>query len=398
MSDQAESKINDIRDLYRLRGCEALSGAPAHEWHPPVSTLSAQDKPAGEPSPGKKRILPYKHHHELGPQLQSGDLVHNLLTLGDVSVLYGASNVGKSFWALDLAAHVSNNLLYRGKVRVHGGAVVYVTLEGRRAFANRIAALETTQKLHLQTPLYVINSPFSLLNEEDYFALVDSIKEIASRSMIPARLVVIDTLGRAMAGGDENSSIDMTSAIKAVDAIKGITGAHVMLVHHSGKNESRGARGHSSLRAAVDTEIEISRSEESSLTTVLVTKQRDLPVIPPMYFQLKTVCLGRDEHGAEVTSCVVQHDLNARSTPAVRAKKSTTKTMPSHQQILTLVPDESTIHKGQFKEKLRRECHVTAREADTLIHEMLNADELFETTVWSGAGQRCVHLTRRRPE
>lgn len=398
MSDQAESKINDVRDLYRLRGCEALRGAPAHEWHPLVSTLSTQDKPTGEPSLGEKRILPYKHHHELGPQLQSGDLVHNLLTLGDVSVLYGTSNVGKSFWALDLAAHVSNNLFYRGKVRVQGGAVVYVTLEGRRAFANRIAALNITQKLHPQTPLYVINSPFSLLNEEDYVALMDSVKEIASKSMIPARLIIIDTLGRAMAGGDENSSVDMTSTIRAVDAIKVMTGAHVMLVHHCGKNESRGARGHSSLRAAVDTEIEISRCEGSSLATALVTKQRDLPVIPPMYFQLETVTLGINEHGADVTSCVVQHDLNAEAKTVIKSLKSKTKTTPSYEQVLTLVPEGLTIHKAQLKTKVCREFNATVRDTEALIQDMVSSGLLFETKARSDSGQSLVHLTRRRPE
>ena len=53
------------------------------------------------------------------------------------------------------------------------------------------------------------------------------------------------------------------------------TGAHAMLLHHTGKDVSQGARGHSSLRAAVDTEIEMTWDKEGQSGLATVTKQRD---------------------------------------------------------------------------------------------------------------------------
>ena len=130
----------------------------------------------------------------------------------------------------------------------------------------------------------------------------------SDESGMPCRLVIIDTLSRAMAGGDENSGKDMTGAVKQIDAIRAATGAHVCVVHHCGKDEARGARGHSSLRAAMDTEIEISRPEGETITTVRVTKQRDLPTVEPMPFSLKTAVLGIDRRGKPITSCTVHHE------------------------------------------------------------------------------------------
>ena len=398
MSDRAADKINDVRDLYRHNGAAALRDAPARAWHPPSTTVPTQAEAAGNPPSGGKRILPYKHFSELAPHLGSGDLVHNLLAHGDVSVVFGPSNVGKSFWVLDLAAHVASNMPYRGDSRVQGGIVVYVTLEGGRAFNNRIAALKIKKVLNPGAHFYVINSAFALLDKQEPGALVDAVKEISDKWKMPVRLIVIDTLGRAMAGGDENSSVDMTNAIRAVDEIKTKTGAHVMLIHHSGKDAARGARGHSSLRAAVDTEIEISRPEGSPVASVLVTKQRDLSVIPPMFFQLEVVSLGHNEFGADVTSCVVQHDLNAALAPAGKRCKSNAKAGPSHEQVIELVPEVGTIQKAQLRDEIHRKLDTPWRDADALIRDMVNSGEVHEVAGKTKAGQNCVDITRWRPE
>ena len=397
MSDRSPTILKDVRDLYRLMGADALQQAPAREWHPPTTSAPAPPTTAGTPPSGGKRKLSYKHCDDIVPLLQSDDLVHQLLIHGDVSVVYGASNAGKSFWALDLAASIANNTSYRGKHRVDGGAVLYVTLEGRRTFANRISALKKTNRLNPAAPLYVVNSTFNLLTPDDCGALVESVIEIVDKSKTPVRLIVIDTLARAMAGGDENSSVDMTSAVRAVDEIKTATAAHVMLIHHPGKNEAKGARGHSSLRAAIDTEIEVSRSDGSLPACAIVTKQRDLPAIAPMLFKLETVTIGINNYGEKVTSCVVQHEFDATLSPIVKKHSRQTKAAPSAEKVLALVPETGTMHKGQLKLKINRDLGVAMREAESVIREMLDSGILFESSVKSPSGQREVHVTRQRP-
>src|SRR5206468_2259133 len=89
----------------------------------------------------------------------------------------------------------------------------------------------------------------------------------------------------------------------------------LFLVHHLGKEEGRGARGHSSFKASVDTEIEVSVKGELRVATV--TKQRDLPGGARYGFRLVPVELGRDADGDPVTSCVIKH---VEDLPAERRK------------------------------------------------------------------------------
>jgi len=119
------------------------------------------------------------------------------------------------------------------------------------------------------------------------------------------RLIIIDTVARAVAGGDENSSTDMGRLIAACDQIRTETGAHVALIHHAGKDAAKGARGHSSLRAAVDTEIEI--TAEAPIHTLQITKQRDLASKGlRLSARFVSVELGLNQWGKPRTACVVE--------------------------------------------------------------------------------------------
>ena len=109
-----------------------------------------------------------------------------------------------------------------------------------------------------------------------------------------------------MAGGNENGPEDMTAFIANIDALRAATGAHCMLVHHSGKDLAAGARGHSSLRAATDTEIELEVSKEDDLRFARATKQRDMATGAEFAFTLKVVDLGLDEDMDMVTTCIIE--------------------------------------------------------------------------------------------
>ena len=68
--------------------------------------------------------------------------------------------------------------------------------------------------------------------------------------------MVVDTLARAMTG-NENAPEDMGSFVAACGRIREACEGHVLVVHHCGKDAAKGARGHSSLRAATDVELEV---------------------------------------------------------------------------------------------------------------------------------------------
>ncbi len=145
-----------------------------------------------------------------------------------------------------------------------------------------------------------------------------------SRIHGPVKMIVIDTLSRAMSGANENSPEDMTKFIGNCDQLRELTGAHVATVHHSGKDKAAGARGHSSLRAATDTEIELDYNEETGLRTAKATKQRDLETGAIFNFKLKVIELGQDDDGDAVTTCVIEkassEEVEEASRPQIKVK------------------------------------------------------------------------------
>lgn len=284
----------------------------------------------------------------------AADFVEGLLTEGGASVVYGPSNCGKSFWILDLAVAVATGKPFRGNLQVDQGAVIYVVLEGSHGVKNRIEALKREDRLPDDAPLFLCFASVSLLEKKHAAKLAASVKLAAEQSGLPCRLVILDTLARAMAGGDENSGKDMGAAVKTMDAIRESTGAHVMLVHHCGKDEARGARGHSCLRAAVDTEIELSRPDGGTISTVRVSKQRDLPMGNAMPFSLEVVTLGTDRRGKPVTSCVVQHEASEMASKPGRAGR---KAKISPEDMLRYLPAATV---KEWKEKVNEETGLGA--------------------------------------
>ena len=239
---------------------------------------------------------------EAKPVLSASYMVKGWLGRSQMSVVYGPSNVGKSFFCLDMAFCIAADIEWQGS-KVRGGPVLYLATEGGNAFRNRVVALRDEYR-KTGVALAVRPSPIDLLRPEaDLAKLIELCRSIEAEVGAPLSLIVVDTLSRAMAGGDENGPTDMTAFIANLDSLRNATGAHIMIVHHSGKDTAKGARGHSSLRAATDTEIEL--EVDGKIRKATATKQRDLEPQEPIAFQLKVHELGRDEDGDAVTTCTI---------------------------------------------------------------------------------------------
>lgn len=293
--------VQDVAKDVRLiePPADAPVGWDAADAEHPLSVLGVSITPSEA-----KPALPFFWFSEAAPDLAANDFVENMLTNGSMSVVYGPSNCGKTFFILDLALHVAWGAEWRGH-EVDRGAIVYLSLEGAQGVRNRISAFRKHHGIDT-LPFVAMPKPVDLLsNQADVAAVIQLVKHVAAETGLPVRMVIIDTLSRAMAGGNENSPEDMTALIGNCDKIRDETGSHLCVVHHSGKDEARGARGHSSLRAATDTELEIKRDPNLTRSTVRVAKQRDLEAAEPFNFTLKPVALGTNRRGKDVTSCVV---------------------------------------------------------------------------------------------
>ena len=219
-------------------------------------------------------------------------------------MIYGEPGSGKSFWVLDLCLHVADGIPYCGRA-VERGAIIYLALEGGSGIRNRITAARERMGLPATTPLILIQCPVDLRRPDaDVPKVIATIRLVAKKFGHPVRAIVVDTLARALAGGNENGSEDMGALVGHADLIRHETGACVIFIHHCGKDAARGMRGHNSLEAATDTAIEVTRGCGKVLTATVV-RQRDLEGGQAFAFTLDPVTLGSNQRGKRVTSCVV---------------------------------------------------------------------------------------------
>lgn len=245
-------------------------------------------------------------------------LVEGTLTVGGMSVWYGASNSGKTYLALHLCVCVTRGDPYLGK-RVEQGAVIYIAGEGSMSIHCRLKAFRKHFGREIG-PFGLIPHALSLMDPSvDVEDLIELIRAKAEEIQQRVLLVVVDTLARAMGGANENASEDMSRLVAAGDRIRGETGAHVLFIHHSGKDEGKGARGHSSLRAAIDTEVEVVGDELTKIHTATITKQRDLPTKGErLAGRFVSVEVARDQWGGPVTACAVEDTAPSETAPRSR--------------------------------------------------------------------------------
>lgn len=309
-----------------------------------------------------------RHFSEYPFSTEASDFIEGLLTKESVSIILGSPGAGKSFFALDLAASVASGRDWRNR-EVEAGGVIYICLEGVNGFKGRIEAFKRAGMLQTHDPFYLLPVAVDLLNDEHREKLCDSISKLMERSACPISLIVIDTLSRGMPGGDENSGEAMGKMLATVDALKVKVETHVCLVHHVGKDASKGARGHSSLKGAIDTEITITRDEITKISTAKVTKQKDLECDGIFRFKLHPVSLGYDSKGREITSCTVEH-LDGEGLPTKRGRPS--KNSPG--DLLDLLPVGSS---AEWKEKAERDLKIPTSRFYTLRKE-LEEESKFE--------------------
>ena len=215
-----------------------------------------------------------------------------------LAALYGPSASGKSFLATDLSVAIAEGKHWFG-MRTMQSTVIYVALEGESGFKNRVAAWELENNRTLPANMFMVMQPFQITNPTD-------VNELAA-TVPHGCVVIVDTLNRAAPTSDENSSKEMGEILQACKWLQGLIGGLVVLVHHTGKDTTKGARGHSSLFAALDGAIEVEKSNDKRSWSI--AKAKDGQDGKNFSFNLKLHNLGKDSDGDEITSCTIDRAL-----------------------------------------------------------------------------------------
>lgn len=257
------------------------------------------------------RLMPF---NEVAVRTERRYLVKGLIPKVGLTIVWGPPKSGKSFFATDLAMHVALGWDYRGR-RVQQGTVVYLACEGQDGFQDRLAAFRGRclgDSFEGEVPFYLL--PYRLSLVKDGERMVRDVRGQLGPN-VPA-VVVIDTLNRSMDGSESNDE-DMTAYVNAADAIQKAFGCAVVVVHHCGIEGSR-PRGHTSLTGAADAQIAVKKVAEGQFSAVLELA-KDMAAGDEVHGRLEAVCIGIDEDGDEITSCVVvEADEASRPSKAPR--------------------------------------------------------------------------------
>lgn len=277
-------KNGDVNDMHQRDGLDA------------VRALLSQAREPERAEP-RFRVLTAEELAALPPVRWR---VRGLLPAEGLAAIYGPPGSGKSFLALDLLGAVAEGRDWFD-CRTDAAPVTYCALEGEAGIAQRVQAYRARYG-KAPAGMRFIAQPFALLEPGDVAELADAIRAAGGAGGI----VAIDTLNRASPGADENDSRDMGAIIAGAKLLQAALGGLVLLVHHSGKDAAKGLRGHSSLLAALDAAVEVTR--EGDRREWRTSKAKDGADGECHPFRLDVVELGIDDDGESVTSCIVTAD------------------------------------------------------------------------------------------
>src|SRR5262245_59181301 len=149
----------------------------------------------------------FKLFAELSAESRKEWLIRGLLGAGDASAFYGTPGCGKSVLVEDMALHIAAGREWHGH-QVKQGAVLYVALE-RRALVERRAIAFRERYQDASLPFAVVGGAYDFKSPKTALEILKVMREVEAETGQHVILVVIDTISRALCGGDENSSKDM---------------------------------------------------------------------------------------------------------------------------------------------------------------------------------------------
>jgi hypothetical protein len=216
-------------------------------------------------------------------------LVDRVIPQRGLIIVIGEVGCGKSFITNHLGMSVSSGQEWGGRA-VKQGAVVYIGCEGAAGLRKRLVAAREHQKF--RGPFGLIAATPNLGSETgDVHALIAAIHAyFAGVGNPPVRLIAVDTMARAMCGADENQAKDVGVLVANLGLLENEFQCAVVVVHHLGKDSSRGARGSNVLRAASDLEITVEKRQTHRLARI--TRAKDGEEGLELRFTLDSVAIG----------------------------------------------------------------------------------------------------------
>jgi AAA domain len=230
-------------------------------------------------------------------------LIKGIFARGETSAWIAPPGGMKSALLAQAAVSVAAGLDWHNHKSKETAGVVYFAIERPDLVRRRILAHCALLGLP-NPPIAVVGL---IIDPKNPKRIEATINEAAAELGVPIGLAIFDTFAKLIAagGGDENSAKDQGLVFTHLQRVKTNTKTHIALIGHTGKDETRGARGSNAILGDVDLMVTISGD---LIRTATVTKANDAPEGPLFSFKSDVHTLGVDEDGDEITVNVVSSE------------------------------------------------------------------------------------------
>ena len=282
-----------VQNAYRYGLLPPGVNAPEHVF----KTVAVEQPAVAPPSPW--------YHHGDPWSFDFSWLFHKLLPAVGVAVVEGESQVGKSFFILELARCLATGTkLFGTAPEERGGTLLlYAGTEGS-GIEERMMALREANRL----PIAFRAITSSLATAGALAALQEDIEAKAAQMLqqygVPIRMVVFETLSASGLLKDENDNSEAAAAVAVLGNMSKRMNALFVTTHHPPKT-GKGSRGASAIPNSADVRIEITREGMGAVREVSLVKARTASQRKLGSYTLVEVELGHDKKSRPVVSCVL---------------------------------------------------------------------------------------------
>lgn len=290
-----------------------------------------------------------------------------------IAGVYGESGSAKSFLVMDQIGAICSGAGHWHGIKARYAPAVVVQAEGTQQ--QRLRAWANHYDVELEDlPLRIVEEQIDLRSPDGHIHELLEAVHAAREHIGPVKVVVVDTLSRTFGGGNESTSEDMSAYVDNANMLAKAIDGLVIVIHHAGKDASRGARGHSSFRAALDAEIEVQRHSDGT-RTARVTKSRDGVDGAEFSFRLQEIDLGPHPtaEGERLSSCVVVPSGAAAGAPRRRMPKGKNQTAAC--EVLQAALAEGKVMTRTDAVKLVQDrCGLAYKRAWDAVNDLLSAE------------------------
>jgi len=297
-------------------------------------------------------------------------LVSNLVPLPSLSIFYGPPASLKSMVLMDMAISVATGTPFLPNQAGEGGfsttqapVLWYDYDNGKRRCAERFGAMAKKRGLSLDRPLsdipfYYVSVPSHALNLNDAESVAHLSRIVESKGI---KLLVIDNLGAASGGVDENST-QMVPVMGNLRRTAEQFGLACIVIHHARKQGSidgraaNALRGSSAIEAALDFLFRVDRKGTAKEVTIVTDKARGYEN-PPIgaHFDITN---RPEDNELETARFYGTSAVDNRSTPAIE------------QAILAVVQEQPSIKQGDLTQKVKDKLGIGGKYIPDIAKKM----------------------------